>query len=235
MNPQIVKTGVFDLILAAGPMGQLILVVLIGMSLACWSIVFAKLKFLKRAQKDDEKFLAFFWQSKSMEEIILKMDQFDVSPIANVFRSGIKELRKLSGPNNETLKEIELENITRALSRASTHEVAELEKWVPWLATTASSAPFIGLFGTVWGIMNSFQEIGAKGSASLAVVAPGISEALIATAFGIGAAIPAAISYNYFLNRIRRASIEMDGFSQDFLNIVQRSALQAKRASQGGA
>src|SRR5438046_700910 len=121
----------------------------------------------------------------------------------------------------------------RAMRRAAGHEVSRLERYLPFLATTASAAPFIGLFGTVWGIMAAFQGIGQQGSASLAVVAPGISEALIATAFGLGAAIPAVIGYNYFVNRVKHWSAEMDGFALDVLNLLARPTASAKVTRSG--
>lgn len=218
--------GIFDLVLNAGPMGKLILLLLLGVSIFCWTIIIAKWRSMKIVNEANAKFTQFFWQSKSMDEIFMNIDQYAGSPIAGVFRSGMKELRKLPGTLDPATAGLEVENVSRSLTRASNDEVAILEKNVTWLATTASSAPFIGLFGTVWGIMASFQQIGSSGSANLAVVAPGISEALIATAAGIGAAIPAAIFYNYFLNQIKRVALDIDGFNQDFLNIVRRSQIQ---------
>lgn len=227
-NPQVVSMGFLDLVMSAGLMGQLVLLSLLFISIFCWAVIFAKWRSLKSATEENTKFISFFWQSKSMDDIFLRIDQFARSPIAAVFRSGMKELRKLPGTGDFATASLEVENISRSLSRASNDEVAVLEKNVTWLATTASAAPFIGLFGTVWGIMTSFQRIGASGSANLAVVAPGISEALIATAAGIGAAIPAAIFYNYFLNQIKRIALDIDGFNQDFLNIVRRSQIQSR-------
>ncbi len=227
-TPQVVSMGLFDLVLHAGLMGQLVLLSLLFASVFCWAVIYAKSKSLKVAREENAKFVSFFWQSKSMDEIFLRIDQFARSPIAAVFRAGMKELRKLPGATDPATASLEIENITRSLGRASNEEVAVMEKNVTWLATTASAAPFIGLFGTVWGIMTSFQRIGASGSANLAVVAPGISEALIATAAGIGAAIPAAIFYNYFLNQIKRIALDIDGFNQDFLNIVRRSQIQSR-------
>lgn len=217
-----------DLVMSAGPMGKLILLLLFGISVFCWAIIFAKYRSLKIAQSENGKFLGFFWQSKSMDEIFLRIDQYARSPVAAVFRSGMKELRKLPGGYDPSTSGLEVENVSRSLTRSANDEIAVLERHVTWLATTASAAPFIGLFGTVWGIMTSFQRIGASGAANLAVVAPGISEALIATAAGIGAAIPAAISYNYFLNQIKRVALDIDGFNQDFLNIVRRSQIQSR-------
>ncbi len=229
--PHASSLSLIDLVLSAGLMGKLVLLLLLAISVFCWTVIFAKWKSLKAAQHGNTHFLEFFWQSKSMDDIFLSVDQYAKSPIAAVFRSGMKELRKLPGTSDPAFVGLEVENVGRSLSRASNDEVAILEKNITWLATTASAAPFIGLFGTVWGIMTSFQRIGASGAASLAVVAPGISEALIATAAGIGAAIPAAIFYNFFLNQIKRVALDIDGFNQDFLNIVRRSQLQSRDRS----
>lgn len=233
--PATTSLGLVDLVLSAGLMGKLVLLLLLGISVFCWAVILAKWKALKLAQSENANFLSFFWQSKSMDEIFSRVDQYAKAPVASVFRSGMKELRKLPGGSEPAVASLEMENIARSLTRSSNEEIAHLEKYVTWLATTASSAPFIGLFGTVWGIMTSFQRIGASGAANLAVVAPGISEALIATAAGIGAAIPAAVFYNYFLNRIKRIALDIDGFNQDFLNIVRRSQLQSRGRTAPGA
>ncbi len=201
-------------------------------SLFCWAIIISKWRTLSLAQKQDEKFLALFWKGKSIEEIVNNCENLPNSPIASIFKYGVKELRKISGVDNNNPSQSErIENICRALSRAASHEVSSLEKNVPWLATTASAAPFIGLFGTVWGIMNSFQSIGATGAANLAVVAPGISEALITTATGIATAIPAVIAYNYFAGQIKKVAVDMECFSQDFINIIQRSFMSGKKGN----
>jgi biopolymer transport protein TolQ len=209
-----------------------VLVLLVGFSLACWYIIGYKYFFIRRAQQQSARFLDSFWRSKRLDAIFRSTDEVQASPTAQVFRAGYIELGKLQGatqPNDpEGMRERlgDLESIRRALDRAITVETTRLESTVPFLATTGSTAPFIGLFGTVWGIMNSFSAIGAKGSATLAVVAPGIAEALIATAIGLLAAIPAVVAYNYFVNRIRVLNSEMETFSSDFLNIVKRHFLK---------
>jgi biopolymer transport protein TolQ len=177
-----------------------------------WAIILHKLKTLKLAQEQNAKFLEFFWNAKALDEVSAALVDYSASPIARVFQAGYRELRKLP----------DLENVSRALQRSHSVEIDALERYIDWLASTASAAPFVGLFGTVWGIMNSFQNIGAMGSASLAVVAPGISEALIATAMGLAAAIPAAIFYNFLVGKTKRQSLDMETFTQDFLNLVQR-------------
>jgi biopolymer transport protein TolQ len=220
---QLAQAGVLGLIADYGPVAKFVLLILFAASVYCWAIIFTKWKSIMRATEQNSEFLNVFWHGKNLDEILNKSDQYPSSPVATVFKSGVKELKKIA-PSEEALHQLDsIDNIHRALVRSSSAEVAQLEKHVSWLATTASAAPFVGLFGTVWGIMNAFQNIGASGAANLAVVAPGISEALITTATGIGAAIPAVIAYNHFAGQIRRMSVEMEGFSQDFINIIQRS------------
>lgn len=215
----------------SGPMGKLVLFALVLASVYCWSIIIAKWRVIRRAHAENSQFLDVFWHGKTIDEIFARTDKFGASPVAAVFKSGVKELKKLSADELASAGIEKVDNIQRALVRATNSEIAQLEKNVNWLATTASAAPFVGLFGTVWGIMDSFQRIGATGAANLAVVAPGISEALIATAAGIGAAVPAVIAYNHYVQQIKRISVDIECFSQDFMNIVQRSVLAANRGA----
>lgn len=225
------QTGVFDLVFQAGIVAKIILLLLLCASIACWAIIVSKWNRLKVAQEQNEKFIHAFWNGKNLDEIVTKSEQYPHSPVASVFNFAVKELKRLSPGESSPLAADKIDNVHRALSRASNTEIASLEKSVGFLATTASAAPFVGLFGTVWGIMNSFQNIGATGAANLAVVAPGISEALITTATGIGAAIPAVIAYNYFAGKIKRIAVDMECFSQDFINIIQRSFVQGKKGN----
>lgn len=227
----ITQTGVLDLIFQAGPVAKFILLLLFIASINCWAIIFSKWKKLRVAQHQNDKFMDIFWNGKSLDEIVAKSERYAHSPLAAVFRYAVKELKKVSSNDPSPLSPDKMDNVQRALARASNTEISTLEKNVTFLATTASAAPFVGLFGTVWGIMNSFQNIGATGAANLAVVAPGISEALITTATGIGAAIPAVIAYNYFAGQIKRAAIDIECFSQDFINIVQRSLAQNRKGT----
>lgn len=202
-----------------------VLVMLVGLSVISWYIIGYKAYYLRRAQGESIEFLESFWQSKRLDAIYQVSENLKRSPISQLFRAGYVELSKLkSGQEDGTLVAQlgGLENIERALRRAQTSETTQLESMVPFLATTGSIAPFVGLFGTVWGIMNAFINIGASQSATLATVAPGIAEALIATAIGLVAAIPAVMAFNYFTTRIRVLSAEMESFSNDFLNIVKR-------------
>jgi biopolymer transport protein TolQ len=228
------QVGVLDLIAQSGLMAKLVLLMLFAASVICWAIILTKWKSLKLAQSQNEKFISIFWSGKNIDELMTKSEKFPHSPVASVFKYGVKELRKFSTPESPqpvASTPERVENIHRALVRASSSEISTLEKHVGWLATTASAAPFVGLFGTVWGIMNAFQNIGATGAANLAVVAPGISEALITTATGIAAAIPAVIAYNYFVGQIKKVAVDMECFSQDFINIVQRSLVNGKKGN----
>jgi biopolymer transport protein TolQ len=219
-----------ELVLGAGPVVKLVLLVLVYFSVVSWAIILIKFRVIHRATRDSERFLDFFWTKKRFDLIGQGLKDFPATPLAVLFREGYQELVKVQGRRSgEEDHGLTADlggsgNVARALRRATTLEVHRLEKYLTFLATTGSTAPFIGLFGTVWGIMDSFHGIGKTGSASLAVVAPGISEALVATALGLVAAIPAVVAYNHFVNKVNILSGEMDNFSQEFLNIVERMA-----------
>ncbi len=227
--------GLWGMVSNSGLVVLLVLIILLLFSVICWAIILLKSRQIRRAVKASTAFNDFFWKSGDLSDAYMRSKQFDHSPIARVFRIGYLELRKVikSGsyqPANvgETPLRMRFsgsENVKRALRRAVNTEIAQLTQLTPFLATTGNTAPFIGLFGTVWGIMNSFHDIGQRGSASLAVVAPGISEALVATAAGLAAAIPAVIAYNYYTQRIRSIETELHSFSADFMNIVERDIL----------
>lgn len=226
-TPQIAHQSWIDLILQSGLMAKFVLILLLAASILCWAIMLLKWKMLRQASRQNQAFLDIFWKGKSIDEIYTLVENYARSPVARVFESGFRELKKLSNAEIRAYTDSSIDNIQRALSRTLTARITELEKHISWLGTTASAAPFVGLFGTVWGIINSFQNIGATGSANLAVVAPGISEALITTAMGIAAAIPAVVAYNHFVGQIRRIAIDTEGFSKDFLNILQRNLMTA--------
>ncbi|MBI1944921.1 MAG: protein TolQ [Deltaproteobacteria bacterium] len=212
----------------SGPTAFAVLLLLVAFSVVSWGIILVKYLAIRQASKSSVEFLELFWQSKRLDEIFQKTEQLGTSPIAQVFRAGYQELVKVKQREQKEREAVDKmvfggpENVERALRRAATTEMTELERLVPFLATVGSTSPFIGLFGTVIGIMKSFSEIGAKGSANLATVAPGIAEALIATAAGLLAAIPAVIAYNFFTSRMKVLGVEMDNFSSDFMNIVRR-------------
>lgn len=219
----------WSLIKNASGVVQGVMVLLAGMSVLCWYIIGYKAFFIRRAQRESEQFLDSFWRSRDIEQIYTNAQALQRSPVSAMFLAGYTELAKLSsddeaGPRGQ--RDADLQNVQRALRKAQTNERTKLEQMTPFLATTGSAAPFIGLFGTVWGIMISFKEIGAQKSASLNVVAPHIAEALIATAIGLVAAIPAVMSYNYFQRRIRVSLSNMETFEQDYLNIIRRHFLK---------
>ena len=211
----------------ATPVVKGVLLVLVLMSVVSWYIIVYKWLHLRKAAKESSMFLETFWQSKRLDEIYGTSEHLRRSPVSQVFRAGYVELSKLKSGGDDSKDTIraqmgDMESIERALRRAQTSEAVHLEALTPFLATTASAAPFVGLFGTVWGIMTSFIAIAQKGDATLLTVAPGIAEALVATAIGLVAAIPAVVFYNYFLNRTRVLEADMENFGADFLNIVKR-------------
>jgi biopolymer transport protein TolQ len=218
-----------ELVTHGGPIVSGVLIILVLSSLASWTIIFRKLLHLRRAQAETLKFLETFWRSKRLDSIYTASEQMPVSPVAQVFRAGYVELSKVTQAQPATTEEGSLhdqlggfENVERALARAANAELTTLEQSIPFLGTTAAAAPFVGLFGTVWGIMGAFRDIYAAGNANLATVARPISEALVATAVGLFAAIPALVAYNAFSSRIRVLDNEMRNFSADFLNIIKR-------------
>jgi len=206
----------------AGPIGFTTLAILVVFSVASWAIIGFKWWQLRRAARTSERFLTAFWESKRLDQMYQQTEPYARSPICQMFRSGYVELARLKRKAGDDDLATGTENVERALRKSQRAEITSMESMTSFLATVGSTSPFIGLFGTVWGIMKAFREIGRAGSANLATVAPGISEALIATAAGLAAAIPAVIAFNYFASRIRVIESEMEAFASDFLNIVKR-------------
>jgi biopolymer transport protein TolQ len=221
------KLDTWDLIRNASGVVIGVMLLLCAMSLVGWYIIVYKWMVLGRAQRQSDQFLDAFWKARDITAIYQTAQQLEASPLARMFVAGYQELSKLQqGQNDRGDRDGDLENVERALTRTLLKEGTRLEAATPFLATTGSAAPFIGLFGTVWGIMNSFRAIGAMKTASVANVAPGIAEALIATAIGLVAAIPAVMAYNFFIRKIRVLNSEMETFTRDFLNIVRRHFLK---------
>jgi biopolymer transport protein TolQ len=215
--------SIVELVLAADLVVQLVLFGLVGMSIACWGIILNKWNVVRRAQLQSAGFVDAFWKAQRLDDIYQKCPRWPSSPVAEVFKAGYVELHRLTSGETGGAMDLGLtENIERALRRAANVELAQLERLIPFLATTGSTAPFIGLFGTVWGILRAFQKIGATGQASIQTVGPDIAHALVATAVGLLAAIPAVMAYNFFNTRIKTIAGEIDAFSSDFLNIVKR-------------
>lgn len=229
-------TDVLSLVARSGPVAKAVLLILIVFSVLSWAIVFYKAVHFRKAEQQTRAFLDVFRRSSKFSEVQAVCRSLGDSPLVGLFQAGYGELnaqlrgtqgggaqadRPAPGGARPTLKS--LESVDRALLRAAGSEVTKLEQRVGFLATTASITPFIGLFGTVWGIMSAFQAIGAVGSSNLAIVAPGIAEALIATAAGLFAAIPAVYFYNQFTYKVKTFATAMDDFALEFLNIAERN------------
>ncbi|MBI3783018.1 MAG: protein TolQ [Deltaproteobacteria bacterium] len=223
-----------DMVTGSGPVVQAVLYLLILFSIFAWAIIFYKMRQVRVARRQSARFIEIFWDTKNLTSIHTASQELKESPVAQVFRAGYQELVRLTrarrqnapGESTEDTDLGGIDNVDRAMKRAIRQEVTRLEKALTFLATTASSAPFIGLFGTVWGIMNAFRGLSTTHSSSIQAVAPGIAEALIATATGLVAAIPAVIAYNHFARQIRVLSAEMENFSSEFLNIAERHFLK---------
>ncbi|WGL61398.1 MotA/TolQ/ExbB proton channel family protein [Pigmentibacter sp. JX0631] len=218
------KIDWLSIVMNGGPVGLAVMLLLAIMSIWAWAVIIGKMKSLSSMHSLSERFLTSFWEAKSLSELNLKVKDMDYSPAREVFRSGFNEMirvlqtrekRNASGP-------ISFDTVKRTLTRQKMLEEANLSTNLSILAVCSSAGPFIGLFGTVVGIIRAFHDIGASGASSLASVAPGISEALIATALGLFVAIPAVVFYNILLNRIRKHLVLLDGFSSDFINILER-------------
>ena len=205
------KNTALQLIFQAGYIVKGVLIILLFFSVVSWAIIFFKHRYFSKANKENDQFLKAYRAGRDPKGLYQVTRTFTISPIANIFRAVYAD------EGNKDKSETK-----RLLRRYEALETAKLEKYLSFLATTGSTTPFIGLFGTVWGIMNSFRNIGASGAASLAVVAPGIAESLIATAAGLAAAIPAVIAYNYYLSMARRMIVEIEDFSEELLDFFTK-------------
>jgi len=230
------NTGILALVWNSGPIAKVVLAVLLGFSIVSWALIVDKAWQFRRIHRETIEFLKTFREGRRPSIVYGAARRTRESPLSQLYTAAYQEVSglgdvpdRVGDDADEGLPAERLEAVNRALRRAAALEVAQLERYLPFLATTASATPFIGLFGTVWGVIAAFHGIGQQGSASLAVVAPGISEALIATAAGLGAAIPAVIGYNYFVNRVKHWATEMDGFTLDLLNLLSRPAPKVAR------
>lgn len=228
-----IEMGPLNSLLHASFVVQIVILILLSLSVLSWAIGWAKYKQFKSLKNANTQFDNLFWSTSSLDVLFGKVNNFTNSSHARVFKAAYLEMKKIaespmlnqshSVKGSEFAQLSGLDNLERSLRKTSENEISEMENRLIILASTGSTGPFIGLFGTVWGIMNSFHQIGITGSASLAAVAPGISEALIATAIGLAAAIPAVIIYNNCVSVIRKEEISLNNFSTDFLNIVKRN------------
>jgi biopolymer transport protein TolQ len=225
--------GIVDMLLGTGPVVQAVLIVLIGFSIVSWGIILQKFLQISRARSESERFTAVFWESKNLAAIHSAGVGLKHSPIAQVFRAGYQELLQLTRAKRQAVGAESgfstdlggVDNVTRAMKRQENVELTKLEAGITFLATTGSTCPFIGLFGTVWGIMTAFLGLSAAHTSNIQAVAPGIAEALITTAVGLVAAIPAQMFYNFLTTRVRVLATEIDNFISEFLNIAERHFL----------
>ena len=228
------QDSVIDMVTHSGLVVQSVLYLLLAFSVISWGIVLFKFRQIRQARRESERFTVVFWETKNLSAIHTASLEMPASPVAQVFRAGYQELmrltrlRKQPNPGSEgeaTTEEGGIENVERAMRRAMRQQITHLERALTFLATTASTAPFVGLFGTVWGIMDAFRGLSLTQSSTVQAVAPGIAEALIATAIGLAAAIPSVMAFNYFSRQVRVLSAEMENFCAEFLNIAERHFL----------
>ncbi len=225
--------SLLSLVTSSGPVVQGVLYLLVFFSVASWAVILYKARRVRKARKLSEKFLDYFWETRNLSSVDDRAQDLKAAPVAQVFRAGYQELVRLTRAR-KALQESEtlttdlggVANVERAMRRATTQELTDLERALTFLATTASATPFIGLFGTVWGIMNAFLGLSTTQTSTIQAVAPGIAEALIATATGLFAAIPAVVAYNHFSRQIRVLAAEMENFAFEFLNIAERHFLK---------
>jgi biopolymer transport protein TolQ len=205
-----------NLVSETGPVAKVVLGVLLFASVFSWALIVQKYKLMNRARTQSGRFQRAFRKASRLQDVAAVAEQFKPSPLVSVFEGGYEELKRQGGIRNPVA-------VQRAMQIASSEELTRIERRLPWLATIGSVTPFIGLFGTVWGIIDAFHGLGTAGAATLRAVAPGISEALITTAAGLFAAIPAVIAYNIFLNNVREFGSRMDDFSLEMMNTIERN------------
>jgi biopolymer transport protein TolQ len=207
---------IITLIRQTGVVAQVVLLILLIFSIVSWAIILSKWASIRRARAQSGRFLRAFRKAHRLQDVAAVSEQFKPSPLVAVFENAYDEYRRQGEQN--------IPAVQRAAQIAASEELTRLERRLPWLATTGATAPFIGLFGTVWGIIDAFYGLGDAGAATLRAVAPGISEALITTAAGLAAAIPAVIAYNMFTHRMREFGSRMDDFTLEMLNLIERTA-----------
>lgn len=218
--------GFWSLVANSGPIVLLVLIVLLAFSVASWAIMYQKSRFFREIQEQSRGFYKEFSHSESLSDIHRQCERFPRSPLAGIFKSAYLELNQQvetvrENPGQVTIRS--LPGVERAVRRSTARELTKLESSLGWLATTGAVTPFIGLLGTVIGIINAFQGLGEGGATTIQAVAPGISEALVATAAGLFAAIPAVVGYNHFLRRLKVLGAEMDDFAAELINLIERS------------
>ena len=224
-DPAAFRGNIIRMVLESGVFAQVILFILLIFSIISWAIMINKLRVFRKVEKETRKFFATFRKSKGLSEAYLACGLLHRTPLHNMLVAGFKEIEQFSKKDEVISLEKRAEVVKMTLDRVGAEEISRLERNVVFLATTGNISPFFGLLGTVWGIMDSFASIGVRGTASLAVVAPGIAQALIATIFGLAVAIPAVIGYNYFNNRLKFVATDIDNFSLEFLTTAKKEGI----------
>jgi biopolymer transport protein TolQ len=217
---------IVDLVLQTGLVARVVILILIAFSVLSWAVILSKWRLLKRAKAQSLRFGRAFRKAQRMQEIASIADQFQPSPLVAVFEGAVDEFKRQMGMTGGIHNSVAIQ---RAMQIASSEEITRFERNLPWLAITAAVTPFIGLFGTVWGIIDAFHGLGTAGAATLRAVAPGISEALITTAAGLAAAIPAVIAYNLIVGSIREMAARNDDFALEMLNLVERQIAERQQ------
>lgn len=217
---------IVDLVLQTGPVAKTVLLLLIAFSVLSWAIILSKWRLLHRADAQSGRFVRAFRKAQRMQDIASVAEQFRPSPLVNVFEGAVEEFKRQMGMTGGIHNPVAIQ---RTMQVASSEEITRLERHVPWLAITGAVTPFIGLFGTVWGIIDAFHGLGTAGAATLRAVAPGISEALVTTAAGLATAIPAVIAYNLIIGSIREMASRNDDFTLEMLNLVERQTVERQQ------
>jgi biopolymer transport protein TolQ len=219
LSSSFVGGEIVDLVLQTGAVAKAVILVLLAFSLLSWAVILSKWRLIKSARVQGRRFTSAFRKAQRLQDVAAVAGQFRPSPLVGVFEGAVTEFRRQMGTTGGIQNAIAIQ---RAMQISSSEEITRLERNVPWLAITGAVTPFIGLFGTVWGIIDAFHGLGTAGAATLRAVAPGISEALITTAAGLAAAIPAVIAYNLITGSIRELAARNDDFALEMLNLVER-------------
>lgn len=217
---------IVDLVLQTGPVAKTVLIILIAFSVLSWGVILSKWRMIGRARHQSLRFVRAFRKAQRLQEFASVADQFRPSPLVGVFDSAVDEYKRQMGTTGGVHNPLAIQ---RSMQIASSEEITRLERNLPWLAITGAVTPFVGLFGTVWGIIDAFHGLGTAGAATLRAVAPGISEALVTTAAGLAAAIPAVIAYNLIIGSIRELASRNDDFALEMLNMVERQTVERQQ------
>ena len=218
---------IVDLVLQTGPVAKTVLFILIAFSVLSWAVILSKWRVISRARNQSGRFVRAFRKAQRLQDVASVADQFKPSPLVGVFEGAVDEYKRQMGTTGTIHNVL---SIQRAMQIASSESITRLERNLPWLAITGAVTPFVGLFGTVWGIIDAFHGLGTAGAATLRAVAPGISEALITTAAGLAAAIPAVIAYNLIIGSIRELASRNDDFAMEMLNLFERQTAERQQA-----